>query len=80
MARGDKRNYQAATFRLPPGLLDELEAESSRSGLPKSTIVERAIRAWIAACSDGECEGNMEKPGKALMQFVRDDTGTEEDG
>lgn len=47
MARGDKKDYQAATFRLPPDLLDKLDIESTGTGLPKGTIVEKALRSWF---------------------------------
>lgn len=47
MARGDKKDYQAATFRLPPDLLDKLEIESAGTGVPKGIIVEKALRAWF---------------------------------
>lgn len=47
MARGDKKDYQAATFRLPPDLLDKLEIESDGTGIPKGMIVEKALRAWF---------------------------------
>ena len=47
MARGDKKDYQAATFRLPPDVLDKLEIESTGTGVPKGAIVEQALRAWF---------------------------------
>lgn len=47
MARGDKKDYQAATFRLPPDVLAQLEAESAGTGATKGAIVERALRAWF---------------------------------
>lgn len=47
MARGDKKDYQAATFRLPPDLIDKLDIESTGTGLPKGVIVEKALRSWF---------------------------------
>lgn len=47
MARGDKKDYQAATFRLPPDLIDKLDIESTGTGLPKGVIVEKALRSWL---------------------------------
>lgn len=64
MARGDKKNYQAATFRLPPDVLDKLEIESAGTGATKGAIVERALRAWFAGRNDTVTErsnGNGEK-------------------
>lgn len=54
MARGDKKDYQAATFRLPPDLLDKLDIESAGTGLPKGVIVEKALRAWLAGKNNTE--------------------------
>lgn len=47
MARGDKKDYQAATFRLPPDIIDKLDIESTGTGLPKGVIVERALRSYL---------------------------------
>lgn len=61
MARGDKKDYQAATFRLPPDLLDKLDIESTGTGLPKGTIVEKALRSWFGSSPRGEDAGNVNK-------------------
>lgn len=58
MARGDKKDYQAATFRLPPELLDKLDIESSGTGMPKGVIVEKALRAWLEKRHDTEASEN----------------------
>lgn len=47
MARGDKADYRAATFRLPPETLAELERESTETSMTKSTIVDKALKAWF---------------------------------
>ena len=52
MARGDKKDYQAATFRLPPEVLEGLESESASTGATKGAIVERALRAWFSRPGD----------------------------
>lgn len=46
---GRKSDYRAATFRLPPDVLDELDAHSARTGTVKGFIVEQALRAYFAA-------------------------------
>lgn len=61
MARGDKKDYQAATFRLPPELLDRLDIESGVTGLPKGAIVERALRAWLNRGAPGGQENGKEE-------------------
>lgn len=58
MARGDKKDYQAATFRLPPELLDKLDIESAGTGVPKGVIVERALQAWFEKRNDTEATEN----------------------
>lgn len=60
MARGDKKNYQAATFRLPPDVLDKLEIESAGTGATKGAIVERALRAWFAGRNTDTAERSGE--------------------
>ena len=54
MARGDKKDNQAATFRLPPGTLEKLELENARTGVPKGVIVDRALNAWFERQGPGE--------------------------
>lgn len=48
MAKGDKKNYKAATFRLPPDVLAELDRESRKTGVPKGVLVERALKSRLA--------------------------------
>lgn len=43
-----KAGYRAATFRLPPDVLDELDRYSMRTGTVKGFIVEQALRAYFA--------------------------------
>lgn len=43
-----KAGYRAATFRLPPDVLDELDEYSMRTGTVKGFIVEQALRAYFA--------------------------------
>ena len=47
MAKGDKKDYKAMTFRLPPELLERLEAWHKRTGGVKGYAVERALEAWL---------------------------------
>lgn len=61
MARGDKKDNQAATFRLPPDTLERLEQENARTGVPKGVIVDRALRAWFAA-QEGDKDGGGDAP------------------
>lgn len=47
MSRGDKKDYKAATFRLPPDLLKRLDAYSAKNGVVKSFIIEQALREYL---------------------------------
>lgn len=53
MAKGDKKGYRAATFRLPPDVLAALEQESRETGVPKGALVERALRHWLSKPAPG---------------------------
>lgn len=56
MAKGDKSDYRAMTFRLPPELLDRLEAWQKRTGGIKGYAVERALTEWLDR-EDGKKQG-----------------------
>lgn len=57
MAKGDKKGYRAATFRLPPEVLEKLESASRETGVPKGAIVERALRNWLFGSDRNEGVG-----------------------
>lgn len=45
--RGRKSDYRAATFRLPPDVLDALDKYSADTGTVKGFIVEQALREYM---------------------------------
>ncbi len=42
-----KADYKPATFRLPPDVVDMLDAYSDRTGTVKGFVVEQALREWF---------------------------------
>lgn len=45
---GKKADYRAATFRLPPDVVNMLDAYAEKTGTVKGFIVEQALREWLA--------------------------------
>lgn len=43
-----KADYKAATFRLPPDVVDLLDAYSEKTGTVKGFVVEQALREWLS--------------------------------
>lgn len=56
MGRIDKGDYKAATFRLPPGLLERLDEYAFENGLIKGFVVERALTEYLDAREKREGE------------------------
>jgi len=49
MSNDDRPHLIAATFRLPPDILDGLDKVKQRDGMPQSEQVRRALRVWLKA-------------------------------
>lgn len=47
MSRIDKSDYRAATFRLPPELLERLDRYAARTGTVKGFTVEQALTEYL---------------------------------
>lgn len=47
MGKGDKKDYRATTFRLPPDVLEKLDVYSKRTGVVKGFVVEQALREYL---------------------------------
>lgn len=47
MGYGQKKDYRAATFRLPPRMLSVLDQYCDRHGLVKGFVVESALREYF---------------------------------
>lgn len=44
----NKKDWPARTFRVPPELLDRLEAYTKRTGISKTFIVRKALEKYLA--------------------------------
>ena len=58
---GNKSDYKAATFRLPPDVLKALDEYSARTGTVKGFVVEQALRQYLSqtqGVTAGENAGN----------------------
>lgn len=51
MSKGDKKDYRAMTFRLPPDVLATLDEYSRKNGVVKGFIVEQALREYLEKVS-----------------------------
>ena len=43
----DKSNYESRTFRLPPEVIKRMDDYSDDTGISKTTIVEKALIAYL---------------------------------
>lgn len=54
--RPKKKKSKSATFRLPQELLDQLAAEADAQERSQTTLVRRALEAYLAQQSDEDRE------------------------
>lgn len=52
--QGRKSDYRAATFRLPPDVLDALDKYTADTGTVKGFVVEQALREYMTRHAGNE--------------------------